>query len=570
MTSRREFVQRSALSAAAFALPLGERTEQRDARGGQAIVRRPPPFLDLRRAPDSVTVQAATRDLTMRSVTAGRWEDSGVAVTATDVPGALRITLSSPAMAVRRVRLRWRGNLETTRLILGDAWERAYGDLEWRGFVPDRVMPWYAATWDGERTDAYGVRTGASAFCYWLVDSQGITLWADVRAGSAGVELGDRVLTVCDVVCRSGRPNESAFAAIHAFCQQMCANPRRPLQPVYGSNDWYWAYGKNSAATVLVDAQHIVELSPSDANRPFAVIDDGWQPGRGADRSGAGTWDHGNEKFPDLPGLAGEIRRAGARPGIWIRPLQAPANAPDTWRLPRDRTVLDPTVPDVRQKITDDISRLRQWGFELIKHDYSTFDIFGRWGSTMAAALTRDGWTFTAGPARTNAEVIDELYRTIRAAAGDTLIIGCNTVSHLSAGRFEICRIGDDTSGTEWARTRKMGVNTLAFRGAQHGAFYTADADCVGVTSAVPWEYNRQWLDLLARSGTMLFVSLAPDALGTDQRRDLRAALAIAARPQPLGEPLDWQRSAWPTRWHLMNSDRTYDWVGADGAGSPS
>ena len=125
--------------------------------------------------------------------------------------------------------------------------------------------------------------------------------------------------------------------------------------------------------------------------------------------------------------------------------------------------------------------------------------------------------------------MINDLYRTIRSAAGDALVIGCNTVSHLSAGVFEICRIGDDTSGTEWARTRKMGVNTLAFRGAQHGAFYVADPDCVGVTNAIPWSFNKQWLDLLARSGTMLFVSLAPDALGEEQRRDLRAALALAS-----------------------------------------
>ena len=67
-----------------------------------------------------------------------------------------------------------------------------------------------------------------------------------------------------------------------------------------------------------------------------------------------------------------------------------------------------------------------------------------------------------------------------------------------------------------------------------------------------------------ARSGTMLFVSLAPDALGADQRRDLRAALATAARPQPLGEPLDWQRTAWPTRWRLLGQVQTYDWLGAD------
>jgi alpha-galactosidase len=182
----------------------------------------------------------------------------------------------------------------------------------------------------------------------------------------------------------------------------------------------------------------------------------------------------------------------------------------------------------------------------------------------MGSALTRDGWTFAAGSTQTTAEVIDALYGVIRGAAGDSLIIGCNTVSHLSAGHFEICRVGDDTSGTEWSRTRKMGVNTLAFRGPQHGAFYIADADCVGVTNTVPWSFNRQWLDLLARSGTMLFVSLAPDALGADQRRDLKEALALAATPQPLGEPLDWQRTVYPARWRLMDRERTYDWVGAD------
>jgi alpha-galactosidase len=139
-------------------------------------------------------------------------------------------------------------------------------------------------------------------------------------------------------------------------------------------------------------------------------------------------------------------------------------------------------------------------------------------------------------------------------------------VSHLSAGRFELCRVGDDTSGTEWSRTRRMGVNTLAFRAPQHGAFYAADADCVGVTRAIPWEFNREWLDLLARSGTPTFVSLAPDAVGDAERRDLRAALALAAEPQPPGEPLDWQHTAWPTRWTLGGTVHTYDWTGPDGA----
>jgi alpha-galactosidase len=566
MTSRREFLERTTLAAVALSLPGARNSRDTTSPLASSPSRG---FLDIRRPPDAVMVQGASGDRRLSRDSTGRWTSDDIVVTTDERPDALNVTLSASRVAVTRLHLRWRGRMSDARLILGDAWERGYGDLEWRGWVPDRVMPWYFATNDGSRTHAYGVRTGARALCFWQVDPQGISLWADVRSGGVGVQLGSRVLDVCNVVCRAGHDGESAFAAIHAFCRQMCANPRLPRHPVFGSNDWYWAYGKNSADTVLADAHHIVELSPTGGNRPFVVIDDGWQPVRGKDKIGVGTWDRGNEKFPDMQGLAADVVRAGGRPGIWIRPLQAPADAPDAWRLSRDRTFLDPTIPEALRKVTDDVARLRQWGFDLIKHDYTTFDIFGRWGFQMGSALTKDGWTFASGPTRTTAEVIDELYGAIRRAAGDALVIGCNTVSHLSAGHFEICRVGDDTSGTEWSRTRKMGVNTLAFRGAQHGAFYVADADCVGVTNAVPWSLTRQWLDLLARSGTMLFVSLAPDALGVEQRRDLKEALALASIAQPLAEPLDWQRTVYPSRWRLMGRERTYDWVGADGAGPP-
>jgi alpha-galactosidase len=563
MTSRRDFLEHGVLSAVSLSLPLSDLSAF-DAWNTKSP---PPGFVDIQRSPDSVLVQTESGDVRLVDGGSGRWSNEQIVVTTADRGAALHVELTAPAVAVKRVHLRWRVKTPGPHRILGDAWERAYGDLEWRGSVPDRVMPWYFATTDGSRTHTYGVRTGPRAFCFWQIDPQGVSLWADVRSGSAGVRLADRVLEICEIVSRAGRSGESAFAAIHSFCRAMCASPRLPSQPVYGSNDWYWAYGNNSATSVLADAQHIVELSPTGANRPFAVIDDGWQPGRGADKIGAGTWNRGNEKFPDMPGLVADVRRAGARAGVWIRPLQAAVDTPTSWRLSRDKNVLDPTIAGVREKIAADVSRLREWGFDLIKHDYTTFDILGRWGFQMGSALTRDGWTFAEGTSRTTAEVIDELYGTIREAAGDSLIIACNTVSHLSAGHFEICRIGDDTSGTEWARTRKMGVNSLAFRGVQHGAFYTADADCVGVTNAVPWSLVRQWLDLLARSGTMLFTSLAPNALGSDQRRDLKIAFATAAKPQPLGEPLDWQQTVYPAKWRLMNGERTYDWTGPDGAG---
>jgi len=561
MRSRREFLQHGALAGlAGLALPAAPALDQSPSRPAAAGST----FLDLTRPPDVVAAQvsaASERLLYPAGSSSSRWEDAGIVVTLAAGEGTRILKLEAPATGVRRLRLRWRGRLGGVRLVMGDAWERGYGDFEWRGFVPDRVLPWYFATFDGRLTHAYGVRTGANAFCFWQADPDGLTLYADVRSGGANIQLGPRVLDACEIVSRPGTPGESSFTALHAFCRDLCAAPRLPPHPVYGSNDWYWAYGRNSAETALADAARVVELSPPDANRPFAVIDDGWQPERGRARTGVGTWDRGNEKFPDMPDLAAGIRRAGARPGLWIRPLLAASDTPDGWRLPRDHTILDPSVPEVLQKVADDVRRVRGWGFDLVKHDYSTFDIFGRWGSTMADVLTRDGWGFAMGSTRTTAEIVAGLYRTIREAAGDALVIGCNTVSHLSAGVFDICRIGDDTSGRDWTRTRKMGVNSLAFRGVQHGAFYVADADCVGVTTAIPWTLNRRWLDLLARSGTMLFVSLAPDAIGDDERRDLRAALALAAGARPLAQPLDWQQMAWPSRWHAMDRDVTYDWI---------
>ena len=128
----------------------------------------------------------------------------------------------------------------------------------------------------------------------------------------------------------------------------------------------------------------------------------------------------------------------------------------------------------------------------MVKFDFTSFDIFGKWGFEMLkdGAMTAENWNMY-DKSKTNAEIVLHLYKTIREAAGEMYIIGCNTFSHLSAGLFELNRVGDDTSGNEWARTKKMGVNTLAFRGIQQGIFYASDGDCVGLTSKVPWAKNK-------------------------------------------------------------------------------
>ena len=152
------------------------------------------------------------------------------------------------------------------------------------------------------------------------------------------------------------------------------------------------------------------------------------------------------------------------------------------------------------------------------------------------------------------------LYNAIREAAGDMYLIGCNTMSHLSAGIFELNRIGDDTSGKEWERTRKMGVNTLGFRMMQHKTFYEADGDCVGLTKDVSWARNKKWMQLLAQSSTPLFISAQPDAVGSEQKEFIKQSFAEAAVEQQVAEPLDWLTNKLPSKWRLNGKEVDFDW----------
>lgn len=153
------------------------------------------------------------------------------------------------------------------------------------------------------------------------------------------------------------------------------------------------------------------------------------------------------------------------------------------------------------------------------------------------------------------------MYRALRSSAGeDIVLLGCNTMSHLSAGIFDIQRTGDDTSGTDWELTKKMGINTLAFRMMQHQAFYAADADCVGITKHIPWECNRKWLDVLAKSGTPLFVSIAEDAWSENVKKDLQDAFKKAAVVHNPSIPIDCLEKQMPQKWVSDFGVDRYQW----------
>ena len=484
------------------------------------------------------------------------YEDTeGITVTVEE--GAVSVTAAVP---LSRVYLRWDAPAPAEARILGDAWERAYGDLQWMGVQPERIMPWYMLVSDGTLTHGYGVATGCASLCSWRLDGFHTELCLDLRCGPDPVELGGRTLHAATLVCREGRKGETPFEAAHRFCAMMCPKPRLPKGLIYGSNNWYYAYGVSSHDEILADAALVAELTEGLEPRPYMVIDDCWQAVRGR-ACNAGPWDRGNEAFPDMAGLAQEISGLGLIPGIWYRPLTTYEDRPKEYLVDRwgghDANILDPSHPAVLQEVEQITARLVKWGYRLLKHDFSSADIFGRWGFQMGREMFEGSWHFH-DRTRTTAEIILSLYRAIRRGAGDAVVIGCNTVSHLAAGIFELQRTGDDTSGIEWERTRKMGVNTLAFRMPQHGTFYLADADCAGHTGSIPWELNRQWIRLLSLSGTPMFFSMDPKKLDEDQKRDLKEAFRTFVSTTETAQPLDWMDTTCPTRWQTQQGEQEF------------
>ena len=515
----------------------------------------------LLRQPDVVRIETDEKTAVAKEV-AGAYCLEDVTVTCRETDETLCIILQATVERPRFVLLRWRMKLPVDCRILGDALERGYGDLEWRGMVPERALPWYFLVNSNGVTAGCGVRTNPAALCWWQVDGQGVSLCMDVRCGQRGVALAGRCLEVAQVVCLEGT-EMTPFAAAGELCRRMSRGAVLPRRPVYGSNNWYYAYGQSSHEEILADTRLLASLTAGLDNRPYMVIDDGWEKtyASGEDRNG-GPWSEGNRRFPDRAQLAADLREQGAIPGIWFRPLlHRGDDLPESWRLPHRPICLDPSRPEVLEWIAEDVGRMNAWGYRLLKHDFTTYDVLGHWGFQWHPRYSGGDWCF-GDESRTTAEILRRLYETIFGACHeDTVVLGCNCIGHLGVGAMHLNRIGDDISGFRWERTRRMGVNSLAFRLAQHKHFFDVDADCIGILGEIDWEKNRQWLHLLQNSGTPLFVSAKPSVLTEKQKTELAEAFRRAAVQTDVAEPLDWLYTTCPQEWRINGERVTYQWM---------
>lgn len=520
--------------------------------------------------PDEVYAIVNGKNVALAGKKGQNWRFQDLLVSLKNTGKSISVQLQAPNVKLNAVTIVWRIPGNKSSVILNDHWERTYGDVSWHKSTESDILPWYFIEHNGGNTNGFGVKTGTKSFCFWQIKNESLSLTMDTRSGGDGVQLGDKTLQAAEIVTFKGETGDSPFKVSQKFMTIMCDKARMPKQPVYGINDWYFSYGNNSEKLIIEHTEMMAPLAMGLSNRPFSVIDAGWfqnSPAFPNDCCWGDNMNTPNEKFGDMKNLAEKISEMGMRPGIWTRPLCGSHKDSTTLMLPfikgreEKKPVLDPTIPENLERIKKYFKLYNSWGYEMVKFDFTTFDIFGKWGFEMVKenAMTNQNWKMY-DTTKTNAEVVLNLYKTIRLAAGETYLIGCNTISHLSAGLFELNRIGDDTSGNEWDRTRKMGVNTLAFRGIHQGAFYAADGDCVGLTPKVPWAKNKQWMELLAKSGTPLFISAQPEATGPEQKAFIKECFALASQDLPVGEPLDWMENAFPKKWKLNHKTEVYNW----------
>ena len=195
---------------------------------------------NLLRQPDEIRLMtggAQTEQETAPDAAAFRAGD--VTVELAEADGSLAVFVQAQNTPVRELVLTWKAMFGGAGEVLGDTWERGYGDLEWKKEADHIGMPWYFFRHEAGKCLAFGVKVRPSAMCWWEKDGADVKLHLDVRCGTYGVKLGGRKLEAARVVMASYVLEEAdtpveVFEACRAFCSEMCDDPDCRDTVIYG------------------------------------------------------------------------------------------------------------------------------------------------------------------------------------------------------------------------------------------------------------------------------------------------------------------------------------------------
>ena len=293
---------------------------------------------------------------------------------------------------------------------------------------------------------------------------------------------------------------------------------------------------------------NIKSLEAMRSEFPLDVIqlDDGFQ-------SALGDWDTTNAKFPGgLKKIAGEIRAAGFKAGIWTAPFLAARDSrlmsdhPDwfithaetgepvraghnaNWTTSDDKFAyaLDASNPAFRAHLRHLFAKLtRDFGYSYLKLDFLY----------AAAAPGR-----RHDPNLTRGETLRHGLEAIRAGAGDdAFMLGCGCPIGQAVGVVDGMRIGPDVSPF-WGSTASgagdpstvYALDAIIARSFMHRRLWLNDPDCLMLRARetrLTADERAALAATIVASGGMLLISDDMSLLDAESGKLFRAAARIAA-----------------------------------------
>ncbi len=350
-----------------------------------------------------------------------------------------------------------------------------------------------------------------------------------------------------------------------------------PAAPAPMWTHWYQFYHDIDEQRFLDNLDQLAELQPSLPIQ-VAELDEGYQPAWG-------DWTTTNQKFPHgLEWLAGEMRRRGFTPGLWLAPFTVQAKSaiarqrPD-W-LVKDRKgkpsralfldfmffhALDLTHPEVLEHLKELAhSLIHDLGFEMLKLDFLN-----------SAALPGDRYD----PKITRAQALRRGLQVVREGAGEqAFLLGCGCPFGPAIGVVDALRIGPDTAPSwtpyfnwlPWAAPltrsnpsmpalRNAIRNTLVLN-SLHQSWWWNDPDCLLVrdseTSLTEAEVQSS-VSLVGLSGGMLVSS---DDLGKVPQERLKWLISLVPNLGLRGEPLDLLQHEMPGLYRVKLEQAGQEW----------
>ncbi len=297
---------------------------------------------------------------------------------------------------------------------------------------------------------------------------------------------------------------------------------KKTKSPPVGLCCAYYYQGNTVSEVYLQNQLKALSIFPKKSNLKYIQIDAGYCVW--------GDWLEINDSFPSgFESVVKEIEKAGLKAGIWLAPyvanskskifaqhpewflkdkngkyLEGRQSSPVDFMTSLSLRVLDPTHPEVQKYINKVIKLFIDWGFEMLKIDFTYPVCFS---SSYYVPMTR-------------AQALRTGYMTIRKAAGEDIHI-LSAITQLSplVGVVDSARVGIDTINPYVSGLPVIGklVNNFMFKESLrnsssriflNGKVWVNDADCYVGRKGTGLTENQssQLFDFIKASGGSVWI----------------------------------------------------------------